>query len=66
MAKAGKMRARIVKSFTDAGTGKRFAAGKVVQLTAGQLANYQAAGLVQPVKTAGTAARAAPSIEDQS
>ena len=34
------------RDFTDAGTGKTFAKGKPVDGTPGEIANYEAAGLV--------------------
>ena len=44
------------RDFTDAGTGKSFAAGKPVEAEAGQLANYAAVKLVSDKRPA----RAAP------
>ncbi|KTF70696.1 hypothetical protein ACNFJ7_02220 [Sphingomonas sp. HT-1] len=35
-----------LKAFRDAGTKKRFAAGKTYDFTEGEFANYEAAGLI--------------------
>lgn len=37
----------IIRDFSDAGTGQNFTADTIVQLPAGQFANYAAAGLVR-------------------
>lgn len=47
MAKPAPRKAYIIRSFTDAGTGKTFAAGKTAAIEAGAFANYEAAGLVR-------------------
>lgn len=43
------------RNFKDAGTGKVFEAGKVVEASEGELANYKAAGLVGPKAEAAAA-----------
>ncbi len=45
-------RAKIVRDFKDAGTERSFSAGETVDLTAGEFANYEAAGLVEAASTA--------------
>ncbi|WP_313326093.1 hypothetical protein [Sphingobium yanoikuyae] len=42
-------RAKIVRDFKDAGTERSFIAGETVDLTAGEFANYEAAGLIEAV-----------------
>jgi hypothetical protein len=43
-------KAKALRKFKDAGTGGSYAADQVIEnLTPGQLANYVAAGLVEPV-----------------
>lgn len=37
----------IISSFNDAGTNKRFTAGKIVPIEEGSFLNYEAAGLVR-------------------
>ena len=39
-------RAHVLSTFKDAGTGKRFEAGKRPMVTEGEWANYAAAGLI--------------------
>ncbi|WP_312313164.1 hypothetical protein [Sphingobium yanoikuyae] len=48
-------RAKIVRDFKDAGTERSFSAGETVDLTAGEFANYEAAGLIEVAAATKTA-----------
>lgn len=43
----GARKAFVISSFEDAGTGEKFEAGAITNLSAGAFANYKAAGLVR-------------------
>lgn len=62
MSDTSKIRARIISSFTDHGTGQSFTAGSTEPIDAGSFANYKAAGLVEaaPAKAAKAKAPAKP------
>jgi len=46
------IRAKATRDFTDAGTERRFDAGKAHDFTEGEFVNFAAAGLVEAVDTA--------------
>lgn len=48
--------AKILRDFTDAGTERRFTAGKVETLAEGEFANFAAGGLVELAEIAAPAA----------
>lgn len=54
-------RVRAVRDFSDAGTERNFTKGESYELPEGEVANYQAAGLIE---TDDTAAPAADSASD--
>jgi len=43
------VKATVKRDFNDAGSEKRFTAGSTIDVTAGELENYSAAGLVEAV-----------------
>lgn len=47
MAEPARKRAHIIRSFSDIGTGQRYAAGETPLIEAGAHANYEAAGLIR-------------------
>jgi hypothetical protein len=51
-------RATATRDFNDAGTERRFEAGEAYDFTAGEFANFKAAGLVEPVADAAAPADA--------
>ena len=44
------VRAKALRAFTDAGSGRRFAIGETVSIDAGLFVNYRTAGLVEAVE----------------
>lgn len=47
MSEAKTRKAFVLRDFLDAGNGRHFTAEEVVEVSAGQFANYEAAGLVR-------------------
>ena len=41
--------AKVLRDFNDAGTERPFSQGATIEITPGEFANYEAAGLVAPV-----------------
>lgn len=58
MSDTPKIRARIISSFTDHGTGQSFTAGSTEPIDAGSFANYKAARLVEAAPAKAKAAKA--------
>lgn len=47
-----KIRAKVLRTFNDAGSETTFTGGQDIELSKGDFANYQAAGLVVAIETA--------------